>query len=30
MGAEYQLAYNRYLIQGKTENVLQGMIRWNI
>ncbi|HYO70016.1 MAG TPA: hypothetical protein VEU33_28465 [Archangium sp.] len=30
LGAEYQLAYNRYLIQNKTENVLQGMIRWNI
>ncbi|ATB42050.1 hypothetical protein CYFUS_007526 [Cystobacter fuscus] len=30
LGGEYQLAYNRYLIQGKIENVLQGMIRWNI
>ncbi|EPX59422.1 hypothetical protein D187_002912 [Cystobacter fuscus DSM 2262] len=30
LGAEYQLGYNRYLIQGKIENVLQGMIRWNI
>jgi hypothetical protein len=29
-GFEYQLAFNRYLIVGKTENVLQGMIRWNI
>lgn len=29
-GFEYQLAFNRYLITGKTENVLQGMIRWNI
>ena len=27
---EYQLAFNRYLITGKTENVLQGMLRWNI
>ena len=30
LGAEYQIAYNRYLIPDKTENVLQGMIRWNI
>ncbi|PTL75228.1 hypothetical protein [Vitiosangium sp. GDMCC 1.1324] len=30
VGVEYQLAFNRYLIQNKTENVLQGMIRWNI
>ncbi|WNG49371.1 hypothetical protein F0U60_38565 [Archangium minus] len=30
IGAEYQIAFNRYLIQNKTENVLQGMIRWNI
>ena len=29
-GAEYQLAFNRYLITGKAEHVLQGMIRWNI
>lgn len=29
-GLEYQLAFNRYLIPNKTENVLQGMIRWNI
>lgn len=29
IGFEYQLAFNRYLISGKTENVLQGMIRWN-
>jgi hypothetical protein len=29
VGFEYQLAFNRYLISGKTENVLQGMIRWN-
>ncbi|HYO57945.1 hypothetical protein [Archangium sp.] len=30
LGFEYQLAFNRYLIQNKTENTLQGMIRWNI
>jgi hypothetical protein len=30
LGAEYQIAFNRYLITGKTENTLQGMIRWNI
>lgn len=30
LGFEYQVALNRYLIQDKTENVLQGMIRWNI
>ena len=30
LGGEYQLAFNRYLIPGKIENVLQGMIRWNI
>ncbi|MFY0524577.1 hypothetical protein ACN28I_15895 [Archangium gephyra] len=29
-GLEYQIAFNRYLIPGKAENVLQGMIRWNI
>lgn len=29
-GFEYQIAFNRYLISGKTENVLQGMVRWNI
>ncbi len=29
-GAEYQLAFNRYLIAGKAEHVLQGMIRWNV
>jgi hypothetical protein len=29
VGFEYQLAFNRYLIGGKTENVLQSMIRWN-
>jgi hypothetical protein len=30
LGLEYQLAFNRYLIEGKTENTLQYMIRWNI
>jgi hypothetical protein len=30
LGFEYQLAFNRYLIDEKTENVLQGMVRWNI
>lgn len=30
LGFEWQFALNRYLIEGKTENVLQGMIRWNI
>lgn len=29
IGLEYQIAFNRYLIEDKTENVLQGMIRWN-
>ena len=29
VGLEYQIAFNRYLISGKTENVLQGMFRWN-
>ena len=29
IGFEYQIAFNRYLIEGKTENVLQGMVRWN-
>lgn len=29
IGFEYQIALNRYLIEGKTENVLQGMVRWN-
>jgi hypothetical protein len=29
VGFEYQIAFNRYLIEGKTENVLQGMIKWN-
>jgi hypothetical protein len=30
LGVEYQIAFNRYLIEKKTENVLQYMIRWNI
>lgn len=30
LGLEYQIAFNRYLIPNKTENVLQGMVRWNI
>lgn len=30
LGFEYQLAFHRYLIPDKTENVLQGMVRWNI
>lgn len=30
VGLEWQVAYNRYLIEDKTENVLQGMFRWNI
>jgi len=29
VGFEWQIAFNRYLIPDKTENVLQGMIRWN-
>jgi hypothetical protein len=29
-GFEWQFTVNRYLIEGKTENTLQGMIRWNI
>jgi len=29
IGFEWQVAFNRYLISGKTENVLQGMIRLN-
>ena len=29
IGFEWQFAFNRYLIKDKTENVLQGMIRWN-
>lgn len=30
LGFEYQFTINRYLIEDKSENVLQGMIRWNI
>ncbi len=30
LGVEWQVAWNRYLIEDKTENVLQGMVRWNI
>lgn len=30
LGLEYQFSINRYLIEDKSENVLQGMIRWNI
>jgi len=30
LGFEWQFTANRYLIPGKTENVLQGMVRWNI
>ncbi len=30
LGLEYQFTVNRYLIEGKSENTLQGMIRWNI
>ena len=30
LGFEYQIAFHRYLIPNKTENVLQGMVRWNI
>ena len=30
LGFEGQIAYNRYLIDGKIENLIQGMIRWNI
>lgn len=30
LGFEYQFTVNRYLIEGKSENMLQGMIRWNI
>lgn len=29
VGFEYQIALNRYLIEDKTENVLQGMFKWN-
>lgn len=30
IGFEGQIAYNRYLVPGKIENLIQGMIRWNI
>lgn len=30
LGFEYQFSLNRYLIEDKSENLLQGMIRWNI
>jgi hypothetical protein len=30
LGFEYQIAFHRYRIPNKTENVLQGMVRWNI
>lgn len=30
LGFEYQYTLNRYLIEDKSENLLQGMIRWNI
>ncbi len=30
IGLEYQYTMNRYLIEDKTENLFQGMIRWNI
>jgi hypothetical protein len=30
LGFEYQFTVNRYLIESKSENTLQGMIRWNI
>lgn len=30
LGFEYQFTVNRYLIDGKSENTLSGMIRWNI
>lgn len=30
LGFEYQFTRNRYLIEGKIENTLSGMIRWNI
>jgi hypothetical protein len=29
-GFEGQIAFNRYLIVGKTESLIQGMLRWNI
>ena len=30
LGFEYQYTLNRYLIEDKSENLLQGMVRWNI
>jgi len=30
LGFEYQIAFHRYLIENKSENVMQGMVRWNI
>jgi hypothetical protein len=30
LGFEYQVTVNRYLIEDKSENTLQGMVRWNI
>jgi hypothetical protein len=30
IGVEGQVSVNRYLIEGKSENLLQGMVRWNI
>ncbi|HTE56410.1 MAG TPA: hypothetical protein VK698_36400 [Kofleriaceae bacterium] len=30
LGFEYQYTMNRYLIEDKSENLLQGMVRWNI
>ena len=30
LGTEYQFTINRYLIKDKSENLFQGMIRWNI
>jgi hypothetical protein len=30
LGFEYQIALHRYLVPRKSENLLQGMIRWNI
>lgn len=30
LGFEYQYTINRYLIDGKSENLLQGMARWNL
>lgn len=30
VGFEWQFSFNRYLIPGKREHTLQGMVRWNI